>query len=304
MKYEIETKIKWKYNSKKNKEQVQQQVFDEMAKIFSDLNYNNFDLVVSIKEKSTSSELVKIKEFTWNQIKHEIYKSKNNFSFSHKGKKLYVKMNNQRFFLFRENNKCVCCGLEGNTIVCEKNLNDVTPHLNLYAVKNDKYILLTKDHINPKCVGGKDKHSNYQTMCSLCNNLKGHSYLSIKNLKKIRNIYDRHKNGNKKKLHDLIDKAKAKLSHKPNITEYQSAEYIKSLSGDAVKTRCDLSIYFDGNRYFGLSIYDTPSRRNKYIGNIRRNIYLEPLFTYKNFVECQICKSLVVNINKSLLKNT
>lgn len=302
MKYEVEAKIKWTVKSKNTKDYVQQQAFDDLVKIASDLYYNNLELQVTVHEEKCN-DLQRIKEFSWKEIQKQINKTKNNFSFKHQGKTIHVKMNSQRYFLFRENNKCVCCGIEGTKIICEKNPNDVTPHFNLYAVQDKKYILLTKDHIRPKCVGGKDKHSNYQTMCSICNGLKGHSHISLKNLQRVRKIYDKNKNGDRKLLNDLIDNTKLKFENKPITFEHQSPEYIRLLSKDAVKTRCDLSIYFDGSKYFGMSIYDVPKRNLKYIGNIRRNIYLEPLFSYKNHVECQIHKSMVISINKSLLKN-
>jgi 5-methylcytosine-specific restriction endonuclease McrA len=44
--------------------------------------------------------------------------------------------------------------------------------------KNSKgeEVLLTKDHIKPKSLGGKNHHSNYQTMCVDCNVEKASKY--------------------------------------------------------------------------------------------------------------------------------
>ena len=46
-------------------------------------------------------------------------------------------------------------------------------HLNLYAV-NDKgeEVLMTKDHILPKSLGGPDHLNNMQSMCKRCNENK------------------------------------------------------------------------------------------------------------------------------------
>jgi len=90
------------------------------------------------------------------------------------GTKTYtVRMNSQRYFIFRESLKCVACGLEGTKMILEQNPSDKSPHFNLYAVENGRLVLMTKDHVQPKAYGGEDRHSNYQTMCSICNNLKG-----------------------------------------------------------------------------------------------------------------------------------
>ena len=35
--------------------------------------------------------------------------------------------------------------------------------------ENNEEILFTKDHITPRSKGGKNHISNYQTMCSKCN---------------------------------------------------------------------------------------------------------------------------------------
>lgn len=47
-------------------------------------------------------------------------------------------------------------------------------HFNLYAIDKDgNEVLMTKDHILAKARGGKDRISNYQTCCKVCNETKG-----------------------------------------------------------------------------------------------------------------------------------
>lgn len=67
---------------------------------------------------------------------------------------------------------CVTCGIAGSIFWYEDPGNS-EPHLNFYAEVGDKLVLMTKDHIIPKSRGGKDRLSNYQTMCTLCNCAKG-----------------------------------------------------------------------------------------------------------------------------------
>lgn len=82
-------------------------------------------------------------------------------------------LRSQRLELFfKKGFKCVHCGIEGAYFSAEKALhgNDRNPHLNLYSAEG---ILITKDHIVAKSKGGKNRLSNYQTMCAPCNLKKG-----------------------------------------------------------------------------------------------------------------------------------
>lgn len=69
---------------------------------------------------------------------------------------------------------CVNCGLEGKYFYKERYKNDTNYHFNLYAINKDGYeVLMTKDHIIPKSLGGPNSIDNYQPMCSPCNSNKG-----------------------------------------------------------------------------------------------------------------------------------
>jgi 5-methylcytosine-specific restriction endonuclease McrA len=98
-------------------------------------------------------------------------KVKNKHQFQVGDRTYSVKMSSQRLILFKSNPKCVCCGVEGSFFALEQHTNE-TPHLNFYAIKDGKEMLMTKDHIVPIAKSGKDYLSNYQTMCAECNELK------------------------------------------------------------------------------------------------------------------------------------
>ena len=68
--------------------------------------------------------------------------------------------------------KCVCCGRIGTHYILEhpNGSNEKRAHFNLYS---DDDVLMTKDHILPKSMGGADRIENMQTMCSICNSAKG-----------------------------------------------------------------------------------------------------------------------------------
>ena len=87
-----------------------------------------------------------------------------------------VKLSTTRLLCFKKSIKCVRCGIKG--VVMSLDLDKLhrrhyVAHFNLYAHKNGKYVLMTKDHIVPVSKGGKGDLSNLQTMCHTCNHRKG-----------------------------------------------------------------------------------------------------------------------------------
>jgi len=86
-----------------------------------------------------------------------------------------VRMTSWRYRTFaRKGLKCVRCGIEGKFFSLEKShLNDKRYHFNLYAIEGGKPILMTKDHIVPKSMGGTECFENLQPMCTRCNCNKG-----------------------------------------------------------------------------------------------------------------------------------
>jgi hypothetical protein len=93
----------------------------------------------------------------------------------------YVGIESARLKTFKyKGTKCACCGIEGVFFRKEKDVKEARHcHLNLYAV-NYKHepVLMTKDHIIPRCKGGKTTLDNLQTMCQPCNNeIKGNRIL-------------------------------------------------------------------------------------------------------------------------------
>lgn len=76
--------------------------------------------------------------------------------------------------------KCIKCGIEGQYFAMERHECDAGYHFNLYAIDSDGVeILMTKDHIIPKALGGLNRIDNYQTMCLQCNNDKQTAGLTL-----------------------------------------------------------------------------------------------------------------------------
>lgn len=83
-----------------------------------------------------------------------------------------VKTWSQRYSVFRQNTKCVVCGMEATHYRLERQIGAKNYHFNLYGMKDGEEILFTKDHIIPVAKGDKNTMNNYQTMCQICNQEK------------------------------------------------------------------------------------------------------------------------------------
>ena len=88
-----------------------------------------------------------------------------------------IKANSQRLQLFYTKGfKCVVCGTEGKFFIMVRAEHEKRFHLELVGETPDgKLVMMTKDHIVPKSLGGKDELENYQTMCVTCNCEKGNA---------------------------------------------------------------------------------------------------------------------------------
>lgn len=92
------------------------------------------------------------------------------------GKKFNVYKNSQRYLLFKRSGcTCVSCGMIADKciLIAEPDGSN-RGHFEFVGTKNDKYVIMTKDHIIPRALGGKDVLENYQPMCQECNVEKKH----------------------------------------------------------------------------------------------------------------------------------
>lgn len=90
-----------------------------------------------------------------------------------------IKMNSQRYHLFKHKG-CRCkCGVVGVFFAKERQ-HHATPgrwHFNLYGYRPDgTEVMMTKDHIVPKSKGGVNHFDNYEPMCIDCNADKGNKH--------------------------------------------------------------------------------------------------------------------------------
>lgn len=142
-----------------------------------------------------------------------------------------VRMDSHRYSVFVENRTCVACGLEGTKFLLELPSDSSQPHFNFYAVEHGQLVLMTKDHIRSRAHAGQDILNNYQTMCGVCNCLKGSHRLSIEAVIKLREIYNSCRRGStKRQLAKRLHKARRALALPPEPGE--RADYLNKMKGN------------------------------------------------------------------------
>lgn len=269
-------------------------------------------LVARLDKLKEKIQRVRLGEFKPEDVIPYITKEDHKREYEAKGEKFQVRMNSHRYFIFRECMDCVACGLKGTRMFLEYHPADKSPHFNLYGEEDGKLILMTKDHIHAKAFGGEDRHSNYQTMCIVCNNLKGHANLTLDGVRELRQIYDENKNKvTKKKLNQLLEDAKSRLSSpwpgdhkKVSATRCRKMLAAKKASAEAVLAACDLNVYEKGGELFAKSVYEVYEKGETHVACIRKGTSLEPLVAMKGKVLCKFCEEDGLIIPQSLVKET
>jgi 5-methylcytosine-specific restriction endonuclease McrA len=285
-KYRATATVVWDFESDKPQDQALEQAKAQIEALPPQQGMADLRMVVRLDKLKEKVQKVRLGEFEIADVMPYITKDDTKREYEYNGVKHAVKMNSHRYFLFRECMQCVACGLKGTKMLLEHHPADKSPHFNLYGEEDGKLILLTKDHILAKSCGGEDRHSNYQTMCIICNNLKGHANLTLDAIAELRQIYDENKNRvTKKKLHLLIEEAKTRLA-KP-WPKIKTPKKIK-VSADAVHTACDLNVWRNGNDLVARPVYDPLDAAQEHIACIRKGVCLEPLIAIGSKLVCKL----------------
>lgn len=94
--------------------------------------------------------------------------------------KFKIKTSGLRLKIFTQQTDCSCCDLKGSFFAIQKDKNNKKLdkpysgwHLNLYGINSlGEAVIMTRDHIYPKSMGGEETLANSQTMCINCNSAK------------------------------------------------------------------------------------------------------------------------------------
>ena len=306
MKYRAVATITWDFDVSPRSsgalspKEIQEAAQQHLGQIPIQDGISDLRLILKIDKIRQKIEKVRVGEFKIEEVIPFITKEETKRDYTCDGVVHSVKMNSPRYFIFRECMNCVCCGLQSTKVFLEYHPADKSPHFNFYGEEDGQLVLFTKDHIHAKSFGGEDRHSNYQTMCLTCNNLKSHSNLTLDNLRILRQVLDDNKKSvTKKKLHTLLEETRNTLAKPwPNRNNRSKRKKVP----DAVITNCDIHLYRTPTEIYGKSIYDAPTTDAR-IGCIRKGTCLEPLVAMKNKVMCKFQDDEVMILDCGLLRN-
>jgi hypothetical protein len=212
--YKATAVVQWEFELGENEQNPFRFAHDEISKMLSGDFSIRIAKVDKCKKRGRAHMI--LGEFSPEDVLPYITSADDKREYEVNGKAHLVRMNSHRYFVFRSSRKCAACGLEGTKMLLEQHPNDKSPHFNLYAEEDSQLVLMTKDHIYAKSLGGEDRHSNYQTMCSICNNLKASSHLTLDAILQLRELYNKNRNKlSKKKLAALISETRSTLETSP-----------------------------------------------------------------------------------------
>lgn len=192
-------------------ERAKQQLEDILDSNPQGEDFDGFSVQIDLARMKDRKKLVHLGEFSLDEVMPYITEAESKRDY-HVGEHTYtVRMNSDRYFVFKDNPRCVSCGLEGTKMVLDMNPGDHSPHFNLYAIEDGRYVLMTKDHVLAKACGGTDELSNYTTCCSICNNLKGHYDLTYEQVRELREINSNKTMLPRKELRELINRTRDEM---------------------------------------------------------------------------------------------
>ena len=213
----------------------------------------NFDINIlrTDHDKKRKTKLAVLGEFKPEDVLSRLTNTDDRIEFKVGQQTYLVKMNSHRYYIFQHSPHCAACGSKGVKFLLEQHTNDKSPHFNFYSVQNGKLVLMTKDHIQAKALGGEDRHSNYQTMCSICNNLKGSDILTLDGISELRKLFDENKHKiPKKKLNCLLNEARKRL-----VVSFQNLN-----NDNSIRLTTDINILQNSDGLHACPVYDVPTK--------------------------------------------
>ena len=214
--YKIIATLTWKFDKDDPPEQCLECAKQQLDTILdlqpTGADFDGFTIQVDLARMKDRKRLIHLGEFSLDDVLSYLTEDDYKREYKVDDVSYMIRMNSDRYFVFKNNNRCVSCNIEGTKMILDINPGDQSPHFNLYAEEKGRLVLMTKDHILAKSKGGIDELDNYQTMCCTCNNLKGSYDLELIHMKELRRLYNNHEKLPRKELRDLINKRREEMA--------------------------------------------------------------------------------------------
>lgn len=211
--YRAKVTIQWEFDGTENHWEAQERAQSLLGDLLGEPtpSHRQFQVQLEVASCKERVENIRLKEYRPEFILKKVRSDGERVPFRVDGKIVEVKMNSQRYWLFRESCTCVSCGLIGTKMILETMPDGSNPHFNLYGLEDGDLILFTKDHIKPKSFGGADSMDNYNVMCAICNQLKASYPLSVDAVRELRVLHRNSRHLSRKELNKLIQERRLLL---------------------------------------------------------------------------------------------
>lgn len=214
--YKVITTVTWQFDSEANQSHCLEYAKSQLEKILNckpqGSAYNGFSVQVDLAKMKDRKRLIHLGCFELDEVFPFVTSEETKKEYNVGDKSYIVRMNSDRYHVFKDNINCVACGLAGSKMILDMNPGDTSPHFNMYAEEDGRLVLMTKDHKLAKSKGGTDKLDNYVTCCATCNNLKGAYDLSYQQVNLLRKLYANPNKLPRKELRDLINNKREELA--------------------------------------------------------------------------------------------
>lgn len=296
MRVKVQATMVWEFDTESSVEEAAGQVRSQLNALLTD-EKDKLRTFVQVDRVRSGTQKARLGEIPVEQFLEQVSDKPKKKTYEFDGRSYSVKMNGDRYRLFKQNRNCVSCGLEGTRCFLESQTGDDIPHFNLYGSDRGRLVLLTKDHIRAKACGGADELSNYQTMCSVCNTLKAHMNVDLESLRRLRAVYDQNKERlSKRQLHALIEQERSSLE-----TPWPGST-VKAGTGkgpDSIRVTADLYV----RRWEGGLEASAVQADKGCVCKIEADAHLTVLVEVNDECVCQLPDGQAVRIKKALVSD-
>lgn len=238
--YKVIATLTWQFDSEKGHNECLAQAKRQLDQVLPfrphGEDFYGFTTQVDLARMKDRKRLIHLGVFEPDEVLPYITENDSRRDYQVQDKVYRVRMNSDRYHVFKKNLCCVVCGLRGSKMILDQNPGDSTPHFNLYAEEQGRLVLMTKDHTLAKSKGGKDCHSNYCSMCATCNNLKGAYSLTNQQVLELRKMWENPDKLPRKELRDLINIRReilAATNAQKEENEYKRFDTTEDIRGEA-----------------------------------------------------------------------